>query len=159
VTLDELRDVVTDGALLDVDELVVLAGRTVTRAYRTGDPEARDVDAAHGRIWSRTRGRREPLQDWRGWRGVIAADDVDVMTIVDADARLCAANREHSREEHERRAEVRMEMLAEVERERQERAAVDALGLAPSPEELAAVLARRPVWPTVGALRGKGRDK
>ncbi len=61
---------------LDVDELCVIAGRTVTLAYRRLDPSAREYDAAHGRIVRRTR-----------LRGTLLATDADVAII------LCAAAR------------------------------------------------------------------
>ena len=58
---------------LDADEVCVLAGEVVTRAYRTFDPDAAKIDAAHGRLWARTRGQ-----------GTLSPSDPDVAIIVAA---------------------------------------------------------------------------
>jgi hypothetical protein len=53
--------------------LCALARRTVIRAYRARLPWAREIDAAHARLWQRS-----------GGRGTFPVDDPDVVTIIDA---------------------------------------------------------------------------
>ena len=66
-----------DDPTIDADDLCYIAGKTVTRMYRTSHPSAAEVDAAHGRVWNRTKGV-----------GVVTTDDDDVALILAATAAI-----------------------------------------------------------------------
>jgi len=101
---------VVQAARLDVRELCGLAARVVTRAYRLGLPGAVDIDDAHGRIVDRT-----------NVRGVIAADDPDVVVVLAGKVRLDRAEQAADRQEQRRRATVAAADHADEERRRRAR--------------------------------------
>jgi hypothetical protein len=74
---------------VDVYDLCGLAGRTVTRAYRAGLPNAHALDDAHARLVRRT-----------GLRGTLPADDPDVILIASAALALDDHDRERVAGEH-----------------------------------------------------------